>query len=202
MTKYTELTAAAKVALNGEDFNEAVKLEAAARGIELPITLDEAMKRKPYIGFTIPPNAVRFYEIQIPNRYGNSKGTGLCFATEAEAINAMAGAYTIDETGYGATAKNVITRGELSVAARFVDGYAAPKTAQEHIEEFAQDLTAFTALADECAKDWREVNQTAYNRQVQLRRRQTYLDLAKGDEAIAKRFWATTYVGVEWPVGD
>jgi len=201
MTRYTELTAAEKVALTEEDFNEAVKLEAAARGIELPITLDEAMKRKPYIGFTIPPNAVRFYEIQIPNQYGNPKGSGLCFATEAEATNASKGAFSIEERGYPVK-QNVVCQGEFSVAARFVNGMPTPKTAQEHIETFEQDLTAFTALADECAKDWREVNQTAYNRQVQLRRRQTYLDLAKGDEAIAKGFWATTYAGVEWPVGD
>lgn len=201
MKRYTELTAPEKVALTDETFQESVKLEAAARGIELPITLDEAMKQKPYVGYTIPADSVPFYEVLVPSKYGDPKPSGLCFVTEAAATAATRGAFAIHEDGYDRNAKHIIVKGDLCVVIRHVYGRKV-ETLQEHLKEFEQDLTAFTALADECAKDWREVNQTAYDRQVQLRRRQTYLDLAKGDKSIAMGFWATTYPGAEWPEGD
>lgn len=192
--KYTSLTDAQKLALTPEDFLVAVKIEAIERGVKPPITLANALKQSEAQGFSMPPDAVFFYEILAPTSYDN-KPSGIVFRTAEEAQRAIVGAYGLYEEGYGATAKNKLANPEkFSIRQVWISG-ASPKQYWTRLEEYMQDDKAFDEICDECRTDLQAIRQREYDKAVRARKRKEYLALARGSLEIAQAFWAKTEPG-------
>ena len=192
MKKYSEYTTAEKLALTQEEFAKAVKIEGIHRGIKPPITLGDALRKSEFNGFSLPADVAVFYEIVIPQgAYSGMKETGLCFNTAEAARAAMAGAFSISESGYGATAKKKITTGDFSVKEAYIT-VEPQKWYATNLEEFFQDNEGFDKLSEECSADLSSLRQEAYNAAVLQRKRAEYLALANGDISIATAFWART----------
>lgn len=187
MKRYTELTKQEKIALSNDGFYDAVKLEAIQRGISPPITLSEALRTLEFRGFNIPPDAVSFYEISIPEEYSNTKETGIAFRTNEEAKRALQGAVCIGRDYGGSNPK--IKNANFSIRETFVT-LVSPRCFGAELESFKQDAKPFEALADELSKDWSAVLQEDYNARVNAEKKVQYLALAQGNEEIAKAFWA------------
>jgi hypothetical protein len=195
-TRYTFLSAGQKLALTNEELQKAIELEAAERGIQIPIQFSELLKRCEYKGFQIPPDAMCFYEVMVGTGYNTSK-SGLCFQTEEEALNAIKGAFSIYEDGYGETRRNKISDKEITICKTWVTSSKA-SSFRTFLKEYEEDLSPFDDLAKELMEDLSDIRQKAYNKQVNAEKKAKYLSLADDNEEIAKRFW-NNIERCDWP---
>lgn len=191
--RYHDLSGSEKLALTTEQFTDSVKLEGLHRGIKPPITLSDALKNIKYVGFQIPADALKLYELVAPNDYSTAE-TGICYRTSEQAASALIGAVRVC-TDYNKKSK--IVDGDFSVRERWVSLSQAQNVAAK-LEEFQQDNEAFDKLVDECAADLSNLKQESYNKRVRSERRVEYLRLSGGDLAIASAFWKKTE-GTEFP---
>jgi hypothetical protein len=199
MKRYFDMTEDEKLALNETDLYASVKVEGVHRGIKPPLTLDQAIAQVGYTGFTIPADAVAFYELTVPGEYSHNPNTGtnLCFKTQAEAERALVGAIVVVESGYNEGRHNKIVGGSPGVRAVWVT-QSKQKSLFTKLEELKQDNTDFEKLAEECRDDLSRIRQERYNTRVRSEKRKQYLELAQGNEEIAKSFWAKTE-GTDFP---
>lgn len=193
MKRYSELTTEEKLALNQEDFVNSVHIEAIHRGARPPLKLDDVLNQQAFNGFQIDPDSVPFYEIVLRKSYGFQE-TGLCFKTEEEALNACKGAMGILDERYGADKRPRVVVGDFVIQARRVS-LTKTKWFQVNLEEYINENEPFDEVCEECTSDLSNLRQIKYNNDVLKLKRQQYLDLAKGDEAIASAFWAKTEGG-------
>jgi len=191
--RYYDLSGSEKLTLTTEQFTDSVKLEGLHRGIKPPITLSDALKNINYVGFQIPADALKLYELVAPNDYSTAE-TGICYRTSDQAALALIGAVRV-HTDYNKKSK--IVDGDFSVRERWVSLSQAQNVAAK-LEEFQQDNEAFDKLVDECAADLSNLKQESYNKRVRSERRVEYLRLSGGDLAIASAFWKKTE-GTEFP---
>lgn len=198
-TRYTALSTEQKLALTSEDLDVAIQLEAAERGIPIPITFSEAINQMGYVGYSIPANAVAFYELMAPGRYHQSR-TGICFKTEEEAQRALEGAISVVEEGYNESKKNTICSGDFNVQKVFVN-HAKGKSSMEGIKQYEEEREPYQNLCDELMEELRIHRQTAYDDRVIAEKRAKYLQLANGDEATAERFWNNLEKN-QWPTAE
>jgi len=199
MKPYYQHTEAERVKLTEDEIFLAIKLEAIERGIKVPLPVPELLKVTGYSGFSIPPDSHKLYEIYAPGSYDSTYRSGLCFNTEAEAVNALTGAIPVYEDGYGASARYKIASGQFSIRAIYISRSGA-KSFQQRIDETDCDAVSedFEKLAEECAKDVARIRQSAYDKSIRTYKRVEYLKLAQGNEAIAAAFWAKVESG-EFP---
>jgi hypothetical protein len=197
MKRYSELTTNEKLALSNEDFQTAATMEAIERGIKPPIKISEILRQDEWVGFSVPPDSVIFYEIMCPAQYGDAKPTGLLFRTSEEAWASINGALSCYEDGYGATKKKKMAIGDFSVQEIHISTSRAISQRLK-IEEFFQDNTDFEKLLEEICNEQSALQQEKYNAEVSKQKREQYLELAKGDEEIAKAFWSKAE-RTDWP---
>lgn len=197
MKRYFDLTTTEKLGLKDDDFMTAVKLEAVNRGIKPPLTIEGELANMGNVGFTLPPDHIVIYEVIAPDRYGTRKETGMCFKSAEAARASFENALGLIEDGYGATAQKKLVQGEFSVQERYIS-FTKSSQVRTQIIEHADDTKDFDALCEECRVDLQEKRQAKYNREVSLRKRAQYLELAQGNVEIAKSFWAKTE-GTEFP---
>ena len=179
------------MALNSpEDFINAVKIEAIQRGIKIPTTLSQAINSFGLTGFNLPPDAVVLYEICAPDSsYSEPKSTGIAFKTRDDAVRFLQGAIPIYRDGYAETAQIKIgDSSKISIRETYIT-LVKPQSIVFKLEQLQEDTTAYDALLEECRKDLEGVRQDEYNKRVLQQKRIQYLELAKGDESIARAFW-------------
>lgn len=196
--RYYEYSEAERVALTPEQTLDAVKIEAISRGIRPPLASDEALASAGYAGFQIPANSARVFEVV--NTAGYSRGTGLVYKTLEEAERAIIGGLGVGETYRAGKTVTVLQDAVLSVQTRYVgvtETTSFLTKLQEYVEAEA-DVTAFEKLSEECRDDQARIKQAAYDKAVRSRKRAEYLQLARGDEAIAAAFWRKVESG-EFP---
>lgn len=197
MKPYYQYSKTERLALEGQDLQDSIKLEAIDRGIKLPLELESALQMFQFKGYHHPVDAVGLYELCIPERYGSGfKGTGLAFRTEEEAKNALKGAIILKEEGYPAKLK--VCDQAPGYKTTYVSLSTPPPSFNKKLEEYKQDDSTFHALQEEIWNNYQSLRQEAYNEEVRQIKRKEYLLLAQGDTEIAKRFWAKTE-GTEWP---
>lgn len=196
-TKYTALSAAEKLALTSEELDRAILIEAAERGVAIPITLDEALRSSEfqYLRHQIPTEAVAFYELVTPTSYSRNE-SGVFYKTEAEAERALEGACRICEEGYG-DKKLKITQGDFAVQKKWLSVSKGGQLVKA-LESYEQDLEPYKALVKEIHDDLAELRQARYNESVRTAKRDKFLELAGGNIEIAKRFWSNTE-SAAWP---
>jgi hypothetical protein len=195
-TRYTALSTEQKLALTSEELDTAIQLEAAERGIPIPIAFSDAVNQMGYVGYTIPQDAASFYEIMTPCRHSGHSRSGVCFKTEADAIKSLEGAVAIVEEGYGTTARNVCAGGEFVVQKVYLT-HSKGKSLIQGIQQYEEDREPYQKLCDELHGDLMTIRQEAYNAKVIAEKRAKYLALANGDESTAERFWNNLEKG-EW----
>jgi len=191
---FNQLTDSEVLNLSNEDLNDAILLEAINRGIQPPITLSEALRRSEWRGYTKPAEAIKVFSFKIGYHSSN-----FAFLDEKLAEKALEGMICIDENSYSYP-KIKITSDTPQIVVKYVGVEAGSQKASK-FEEFTQDDTEFNKVRDECLERYSEVRQQAYNAKVRQEKRTEYLRLARGDEEIAKSFWAKVELG-EWPVAD
>lgn len=197
-SKYTALSAAEKLALTSEELDRAIQIEAAERGVVIPITLDEALRSSEFqhLRHQIPAEAVAFYEIVTPGSYSSSD-SGVFYRTEAEAERALEGACRVYEEGYGNSKKLKISQGDFAVQKKW-RSVSKGEQLVKALESFQQDLEPYEDLVKEIQDDLSELRQAKYNEGVRTAKRDKFLELAGGDVEIAKRFWSNTE-SAAWP---
>ena len=198
-TRYTELTAAQKLGLTPEALLVTVKLEAIARGIELPTELGEQLLRTEAKGFNLPPDAVRFFELCAKTaNYGAASPTGIAFRTEAEALRALEGAVSILSEGYDQNKRTLLgDPAELKIQTVWVTNRPL-QSYWTALKTFEEDTTKFDELCEECRKDLAAVRQAEYDTRISQQQRKQYLELADGNAEIAAAFWRKTK-GTDFP---
>lgn len=185
---YFQLTSEERIALESEDFQCAIKLEAVERGIKLPYTVDETLAAIPYVGFRLPPDCAAFYEIVYnDSRYNSLKETGLAFKTEQEAERAINGAIALETERYGERLTKVVGS-DFSVKKTYIT-LAKTSHISTALEHYSEDREDWDKLVQEIVNDFNSLRQAAYDKKIQQDKKKQYIELAKGDEEIAKAFW-------------
>ena len=202
MIAYFKMSEADRLALSNNQaaFIKAVELEAADRGIPLPTKLDEALALTGAKGLSIPADATRLFELCAKAKnYGGSERTGIAFRSEADALKALEGALAITESGYDASKKLHIANPFDSFEVRMSYIVHTPQKGYwTTLVEFSEDTEKFDKICEECRDDLEKIRQAAYDAQVTQARRQRYLELANGDEAVAANFWRNAF-GTDFP---
>jgi hypothetical protein len=194
VNKFSQLTDSEVLNLSNEDLNDAIQLEAIDRGIKLPITLSEAVRRSEWRGYTKPAEAIKVWTVKIGYHSSN-----FGFLDEQLAAKAIEGMICVEENSYSHP-KIKITSDTPEIVLKYVGVEAGSQKASK-FEEYTQDDAEFNKVRDECLEKHSEVRQTAYNAKVRQEKRTEYLRLARGDEAIAKAFWSKVESG-EWPKAE
>jgi hypothetical protein len=191
---FNQLTDSEVLNLSNEDLNDSIRLEALDRGIKPPITLSEALRRSEWRGYTKPAEAIKVWTLKVGYHSSN-----FGFLDEQLAAKALEGMVCIEENSY-THPKIKITTDIPEIVLKHVGIEASTQKASK-FEEFFQDDTEFNKVRDECLERYSKVRQDAYNTRVRQEKRAEYLRLARGNEEIAKSFWAKVESG-EWPVAD
>jgi hypothetical protein len=191
---FNQLTDSEVLNLSNEDLNDSIRLEAIDRGIKPPITLSEALRRSEWRGYTKPAEAIKVWTLKVGYHSSN-----FGFLDEQLAAKALEGMVCIEENSY-THPKIKITTDIPEIVLKHVGIEASTQKASK-FEEFFQDDTEFNKVRDECLERYSKVRQDAYNTRVRQEKRAEYLRLARGNEEIAKSFWAKVESG-EWPVAD
>lgn len=199
-TRYFDLSAAEKLALTGEQFQDAVRIEAIHRGVKPPTTLSDALRQACFTGFVMPREAVTVFEVIVSGKYSGISETGLAYLSKERALAALEGAVGIDVDGYGAASKRSIREAELSIREAALT-LVEPRQFNSTIKEFTEDNKPFEKLAEECRDDLSSIRQADYDHKVNLTKRAEYMRLAGNDETIARAFWAKTE-GTEFPIAE
>lgn len=188
-TRYPALSTAEKLALTSEGLDRSIQLEAAERGIQIPVTLDEALHDSAfqYLQHRIPADAAVFYELVVPGSYSRNE-SGVFYRTEAEAERALEGACRVYEDGYGNSKKLKITQGDFAVQKKWLSISKAEHLSAA-LKSFEADTGAYEALVKEVHDDLLVLRQAKYDAGVRTAKRDKFLVLAGGDVDTAKRFW-------------
>jgi len=193
-TRYTALSTEQKLALTSEQLDKAIQLEAAERGIPIPMEFGDAINQLGYVGYTIPADSVSFYEIVTPGYSGGR--TTICFKTEEAALKALEGAIIIREEGYDKTRRNKLQEGEPTVQKIFLT-HSRSQSFIQGVKQYEEDRVPYQDLCEELQENLQSLRQAKYNADILAAKRKKYLDLANGDDATAERFWNNLERG-EW----
>ena len=177
---------------DNQQFQDSIRLEAIERGIKVPITLPDALRKAEWRGYSKPPEAVTVYELVA----GYSSG-GVAYLSQDLAERALEGALRVDQSGYNPV-KYRLTSDGIEIKVRHVStSEGVSKVAK--FEEFVNEKEPeFDKLVAECLETFSEIRQRRYDAKVRQHKRAEYLRLAGGNEGIAKAFWSKTE-GTGWP---
>lgn len=198
MKRFNDYTDAELLGLDNATFNDAVRLEAIARGVKPPIPLSEALRSSEWRGYQCPGDAAAVWEIMAPNQYSSATGSGIAYHTEERAQQALAGAVSIRYESYGKDIGFHFCQQEGWGIRKVSIGVSKATQAWAKFQEYTQDDTDFDKVVEECTARWSGVLQAAYDKKVRSERRTEYLRLAAGNEEIARAFWGKAE-RTEWP---
>lgn len=173
MKKYSELTIDELAAITDLALYEAVCLEAAERGIAMPLPAKDLQ----LVQYSLPKSGGRkLYELLRTRTWGSPETTGLYFTTEEAAIAAMANAVAFKDI-----------EGKFTVATVYLDAEECEPVKRATIKE--PDTDEFDDLYKEAREAASEAYSEVSSREYRKRQWVNYLDLAKGDTGIARAFW-------------
>lgn len=198
MKRFNDYTDAELIGLDNATFNDAMRLEAIARGVKPPIPLSEALRSSEWHGYQCPGDAAAVYEIVRPDKYSSVEGSGVAYLSEAAALKAIEGAVSIRNETYGANQGFHFNSGQDWSVRRVPIGSMKSAQAWAKLEAYKEDTSEFDKVVEECTTRWSGVLQAAYDKRVRSERRTEYLRLAAGNEEIAKAFWDKAE-RTEWP---
>ena len=191
--KYTDYSSSEKLALTPDELEKSVKLEAIHRGVAVPITLDAKLKQIEAKGFNMPAEYSEFFMLMAQSAsYNSPEATGIAFKSLEQAKAALNGSYLVYQDGFdhkrcwklGPTDGFSIQ--QVCVVDRWQQSYWTK------LQELSEDTQRFDDLCEECRLDLEKVRQDDYNVRVNQVARQQYIDLADGNEEIARAFWIKT----------
>lgn len=194
MKRFSELTDPEVLALDNQQLNDAIRIEAIERGIKPPIALSEALRRSEYRGYEKPADFTAVYELSFADQYHRSR---VGYLDEARALAAIEGAVYIHDTYQGRSTVEEISTVSPTITKRLI-GATPHNSKASKFEEYSEDNTEFDKVVDECMARHSELRQAAYNAKVRAERKVEYLRLAQGNEDIARSFWAKAE-GTTWP---
>lgn len=198
MKPFHQLSDEEILALTNETLTDAIRLGALDRGIEIPITLSDALRASEWSGYQQPAACVRVY-CPFSASYDEPK---LGYLSQSEAEAALNGLVKIGSVYRKGTSVPCIDP-EYVPQMRVVligDSPSHSKAAAIKAEDDSPS-EEFTEYRDECIEKFGAVRQSDYDRKVRLEHRKEYLRLAGGNEEIAKLFYDKLGKGA-WPNED
>jgi len=198
MKRFNDYTDAELLGIDNATFNDAVRLEAIARGVKPPIPLSEALRSSEWRGYQCPGDAAAVWEIMAPTEYGQPRGSGIAFQDEDRAMKAMQGAISVRHDEYGADKGFKFNQQDGWAVRKVLVGSTKSAQAWAKFEAYREDTADFDKVVEECTTRWSTVLQAAYDKKVRSERRAEYLRLAAGNEEIARAFWDKAE-RTEWP---
>lgn len=188
--KCSDYTDAELIQLDNETFNDAIRLEAIDRWVKPPVTLSEALRRSEWRGYKKPADFIKVFRIRV-----GYTSPDFGWLDEQKAINALEGLVELkDNYSRGHTLK---VASEAKIETVFI-GTDPEQSKAAKFEEYAQDDSEFSKIAEECVERLSKARQSDYDKRVRSERRAEYLRLANGDDAIAKNLWLKAE-RTEWP---
>lgn len=199
MKPFHQLSNPEILALTTEQLSDSIRIGALDRGIEIPITLSEALRTSEYRGYEQPVSGVKVW---CPCGGSSYNEPTLGYLSEAEAEAALRGIVVLGSSyRNGQHVPGIKTDAEPFIKVIAVGhSPALAKAAKLNLAEEASS-EAFDKYRDECLEKYNDVRQSDYNRRVRAEHRAEYLRLAGGDEEIAKAFYVRTGKGA-WPKED
>lgn len=198
MKPFHQLTNEEILSLDNAQLTDAIRLGALDRGIEIPITLPDALRTSEWRGYEQPVSCVRIY---CPFSGGYNDPT-MGYLSHAEAETALRGLVVIGSTYRSGKSIPCIKTDEEPIIKVVIigDSPSANKAAAFKVaEESACD--DFEKYRNECIEKAAMVRQSDYDRKVRAEHRKEYLRLAEGNEEIAKAFYIRTGKS-SWPNED
>lgn len=198
MKPFHQLTNEEVLNLDNAQLTDAIRIGALDRGIEIPITLPDALRSSEWRGYEQPSSCVRLY-CPFSGSYDEPR---MGYLSQTEAETAMRGLVILGSTYRGGKPALCIKSDEeprIKVVL-IGDSPAASKAATFKLAEEAP-CEAFEKYRDECLEKSQAVRQSDYDRKVRTEHRKEYLRLAEGNEEIAKAFYVRTGKGA-WPNED
>jgi len=198
MKPFHQLTNEEILSLDNAQLTDAIRVGALDRGIEIPITLPDALRTSEWRGYEQPASCVRIY---CPFSGGYSDPT-MGYLSQAEAETALRGLVVLGSTyRSGKSIPCIKSDEEPRIKVMIIgDSPAASKAAAFKVAEEAA-CEDFEKYRDECIEKSVAVRQSDYDRKVRAERRKEYLRLAGGNEEIAKAFYVR--IGKDtWPDED
>ena len=198
MKPFHQLTNEEILALDNAQLTDAIRLGALDRGIEIPITLPDALRTSEWRGYEQPVSCVRLY-CPFAGSYDEPRAG---YLSQEEAEKALRGLVVIGSTYRGGkSAPCIQSDAEPRIKVVIIgDSPSASKAAVFRVVEEAP-CEAFVKYRDECLDKSQAVRQSDYDRKVRAEHRKEYLRLAGGNEEIAKAFYARQGRGA-WPNED
>lgn len=198
MKPFHQLTNEEILNLDNSQLTDAIRVGALDRGIEIPITLPDALRTSEWHGYQQPTSSVKIY-CPFTGSYDEPR-CGYLSQDEAEkALNGLVVLGTSYRNGrsipcinadHNPTIKVVIV-GESPNLSKSAAFKAATEDGGEEFDKYR----------DACIEKCAVVRQDDYNRKVRAEHRKEYLRLAEGNEEIAKAFYERTGKGA-WPKED
>lgn len=198
MKPFHQLTNEEILALDNAQLTDAIRVGALDRGIEIPITLPDALRTSEWRGYEQPASCVRVY-CPFAGGYDEPRAG---YLSQEEAEKAMRGLVIIGSAYRGGKSVPCIqSEAEPRIKVVIIgDSPASSKAATFKAAEEAP-CEAFEKYRDECLEKSQAVRQSDYDRKVRAEHRKEYLRLAGGNEEIAKAFYARQGRGA-WPNED
>lgn len=198
MQPFHQLTNEEILTLDNNQLTDAIRVGALDRGIEIPITLPEALRTSEWRGYQQPTSAVKVY---CP--FAGSYSEPTCgYLSQAEAESAMNGLVMLG-TAYRNGKSVPCINSQTSPTIKIVTIGESPNASKSSAFQTAMEAPCeeFEKYRDECLEKSQAVRQSDYDRKVRAEHRKEYLRLAEGNEEIAKAFYARQGRGA-WPNED
>lgn len=195
MKSFNKLTNEEILALTSDELLEATQIQALEGKIRIPITYKQKIERGILATYFTPKSATTVYEL-----WTQYSGTGICFMSEGAATNALQGAFYLSDSSYPKEMK--LCSGDIfSVKVRKLIE-SGEKIAEAIVDrEAEEDYKDFYHLLNDNTKLLEQLKQEAVDQTRRADRRKKYLELAFGNEEIAKSFWVNTE-NCNWPKVD
>ena len=198
MKPFHQLTSEEILGLTTAQLTDAIRVGALDRGIEIPITLSDALRTSEWRGYEQPTSCVRVY---CPFSGGYNDPT-MGYLSQAEAENAMKGLVVLGSTyRAGKSISCIKADSEPQIKVIIIGDSPASKKAAAFKAAEEAPCEAFEKYRDECIEKFEAVRRSDYDRKVRAEHRKEYLRLAEGNEEIAKAFYVRTGKGA-WPNED
>lgn len=198
MKPFHQLTNEEILNLDNAQLTDAIRVGALDRGIEIPITLPDALRTSEWRGYEQPASCVRVY-CPFSGSYDEPRAG---YLSQEEAEKAMRGLVIIGSTYRGGKSAPCIKSDEEPRIKVVIIG-DSPEAGKAAAFQAAEEAPCedFEKYRDECIEKSRVVRQSDYDRKVRAEHRKEYMRLAEGNEEIAKAFYSRQGRGA-WPNED
>ena len=203
MKTFSELTLTDFLTISDTDLTDAIRKQAIVNGLNIPISMPEALTKSTYAGYTPKTDTFTVWQIATKQGYGGLTTGDTAYLTRQAAEFAMQGMILIkpitdkkyNTIGYELTDDNL----EFRIIEKSLGITECGKKLAHYSDLIKEvDPKPFMDFVDECITIVSETINEHRQKELNKVRMAEYLRLAGNDEVVAKSFWAKNYPNVAW----